>query len=155
MFYPLFYIYRDKKSHQRTKCVIKPNLGVLAQCSAKPIYWPQVVVKEITAFISGPSKENRQLMLKRPELPDGFQRRVSKGSIRGEGCRVPDQLVDILLISWCWGNTAVFQMTASSTFWSQLVWGLSVCGQHAINFFHLVGTLVPAKQLKDTDQVII
>ena len=38
-------------------------------------------------------------MLKRPEPPDGFQARVFKGNIiRFEGCRVHDQLVDILLI---------------------------------------------------------
>ena len=30
----------------------------------------------------GPSKENEQLMLKRPELPEGFQGRVFKGKVR-------------------------------------------------------------------------
>ena len=38
-------------------------------------------------------------MLKRPEPPDGFQGRVCKGNIiRFKGCRVHDQLVDILRI---------------------------------------------------------
>ena len=38
-------------------------------------------------------------MLKRAEAPDGFQARVFKSNIiRFEGCRVHDQLVDILLI---------------------------------------------------------
>lgn len=38
-------------------------------------------------------------MLKRPEPPDGFQGGVFKGNIiRFEGCRVHDQLVDILRI---------------------------------------------------------
>ena len=38
-------------------------------------------------------------MLKRPEPPDGFQRRVFKGNIiMFEGGRVHDQLVDILRI---------------------------------------------------------
>ena len=38
--------------------------------------------------------------------------------------------------------------SVSSTFWFQLVWGLRVCGQHAVNFFHLVGASAPAKQLQ-------
>ena len=58
-------------------------------------------MKESTVFICrSPSKEKGQLMLKRPELPYGFQGRVFKGNIRGEGCRMPDQLLDILLIGW-------------------------------------------------------
>ena len=38
--------------------------------------------------------------------------------------------------------------SASSTFWFQLVWVLCACGQHIVNFFHLVGVLVSARQLK-------
>ena len=43
----------------------------------------------------GSSKEKKQLMIKRPKLPDGknFKR-------QGEGPRVSDQFVDILLIDW-------------------------------------------------------
>ena len=48
--------------------VIKPNLDPLTQCTAKPIYWHQVMVKKNTVFIAGPSQEKRKLMLKRPEL---------------------------------------------------------------------------------------
>ena len=59
------------------------------------------------------------------------------------GC---DQLMDILLIGWWEGKWEL----ASSTFWFQQVWGLNACGQHTINFSHLVGILVSAKQLKDT-----
>ena len=55
-----------------------------------------------------------------------------------------DQLVDILLIGWWWGN----RESAPSTFWFQPVWGLRACGQHTVNFFHLVGDSVSAKQLK-------
>ena len=33
------------------------------------------------------SMENRQLILSRPELPDGFQGGAFRGSIWGEGCR--------------------------------------------------------------------
>ena len=47
-----------------------------------------------------PSKENRQLMLKSSKLPDGFQRRVFKDNIRGKGCRVSDQLMNIFFIGW-------------------------------------------------------
>ena len=68
--------------------IVSPSLalGLLDQRAAKPIYRHQVVVKESTVFIAGPSKEKRQRMLKRPKLPDGFQRRVFKGNILGEGC---------------------------------------------------------------------
>ena len=72
------------------------NLDPRAQCAAKPIHW--VVVKESTMFISGPRKKNKWLMLKRPKL-NGFQGRVFNGKIRGKGCGVHDQLMDILLIS--------------------------------------------------------
>ena len=57
------------------------------------------------------------------------------------GC---DQLMDSLLIGWWRGN----QESPSSTFWSQLFWGLCVCGRHTGNFFHPVGVLVSVKQLK-------
>ena len=40
-----------------------------------------------------PSKENRQLMLKRPELPDGFQARIFK-DVLGE------RVVGCLISSW-------------------------------------------------------
>ena len=47
-----------------------------------------------------PSKENRQLMLRISELLDGFQGMVFKGNIRGEGCRVCDQLNNFVLFGW-------------------------------------------------------
>lgn len=37
----------------------------------------------------------------------------------------------------------------SSIFWLQL--GLYTCGQHMVNFFHLVGALAPAEQLQEYD----
>ena len=46
------------------------------------------------------SKDNRQLMFKRPELPSGCQARMFTGSIMTKGHRVHGQLVDILLIGW-------------------------------------------------------
>ena len=40
-------------------------------------------------------------MLRRPELLDGFWAKGFKCNIKGEGCKVCDQLVDILLFG-CW-----------------------------------------------------
>ena len=47
------------------------------------------------------------------------------------------------------------QRSALSIFTLQLVWGLHASGQHAVDFFHLVGVLISEKQLKDLDQDII
>ena len=58
------------------------------------------------------------------------------------GC---DQLMVVLWIGWWWGKW----VSASLTFWFQLVWGLCACGQHTVNFSHLVRVSVSAKQLKD------
>lgn len=48
----------------------------------------------------GPSKVNGQLLLKRPELPDGFQGRAFKGRGERAGHRLCDQLTDIS--DWLW-----------------------------------------------------
>ena len=37
-------------------------------------------------------QRDRQLVIKRPELSNGFQGRVFKGKIWGDGCRVHDRL---------------------------------------------------------------
>ena len=58
----------------------------------------QNVVMESAAFIT-PSKEFRQLILKRPKVPKGFQGKVFKDS-EGGGHEVCDPLTDILLIGW-------------------------------------------------------
>lgn len=44
------------------------------------------------------------------------------------------QLGDILLIDGWWGHWE----SASLTFWFHRVWGLCICGQHALDFFHFV-----------------
>lgn len=44
--------------------------------------------------------ESRQLVLKRPELSEGFQGKVFKDREREGGCGGCDQCVDILLIGW-------------------------------------------------------
>lgn len=46
-----------------------------------------------------PSKENRQLLLKRPELPDGFQGGVFKSSVR-EGLQSALSAC-MQLLAWC------------------------------------------------------
>ena len=46
-------------------------------------------------------------------------------------------------------------MQPSAAFWFQPIWNLHACGQHAVNFFHLGGLSVPAKQLKNVAQNII
>ena len=40
-----------------------------------------------------PSKEKGQLIFKRSQIPDSFQARVFKNSVRGEGHRIRDQLL--------------------------------------------------------------
>ena len=70
---------------------------------------------------------NRQLRLKRPEFPNGFQGSILflqgsifKGSIADEGSRIPD----FLFIGWLRSNSVVFQESSPSTLWFWRVWGL-------------------------------
>ena len=58
-----------------------------------------------------------------------------------------DQLMSILLIDWWWSKWE----SASLTFWFQLVWGLVLMGniEYTVNFSHLVGVSISAKELKD------
>ena len=58
------------------------------------------------------------------------------------------------LTGWWWGNRVLFRESQSST-WFQHIWDLPAGGQHAVDFLHLVGGLVSAKQLKDVAQDII
>lgn len=51
-----------------------------------------------------PSKESRHLVLKRPALLGAFLRKVFPDKVREEGCRVRNQLMDILLLGGWWGN---------------------------------------------------
>lgn len=58
------------------------------------------------------SKEKKQFMLKIAEL-NGFQARFYKDSTRGEGLRMSDQLMDLLLViggevtEWCFGISVI------------------------------------------------
>ena len=58
-------------------------------------------MKESAAcLLQGPSKKSRQLVLKRPKLPEGSQGKVFKDRVEEEGCGMCDQLVYILLTGW-------------------------------------------------------
>ena len=55
-------------------------------------------MKESAAcLLQGPSKKSRQLVLKRPKLPEGFQGKVFKDSVRVGNYGEDGQLMDILL----------------------------------------------------------
>ena len=83
-------------------------------------------------------------MLKRPEPHESFHGEDFKDKVGGGAGRlvhgVSDQLVDILLIGWWWGNQE------STSTWFQPVWGLCACGQHTC--FHLAGVSISPKMLK-------
>ena len=96
----------------------------------------------------GPSKENKQLVLKSPELPEGCQRRVFKGKFvggEGEGCRVCDSL----LIGWWWGNRVVFRESQSSAFTFQPVWGPVLVLSLRLPSSTWVGTPAPVEEHRD------
>ena len=57
-------------------------------------------------YCRAPSKENGQLMLKRPKLPNGIQGRGFKVSVREGGCKVYDQLVHNSQIGWHQGEVS-------------------------------------------------
>ena len=64
-------------------------------------------------------------------------------SVQGTGL---DQLMDSLLIGWWRGSWE----SETSIIWFQPVWGLRICGQQTVNFFHLVGVSVSAKTAQRT-----
>lgn len=68
-------------------------------------------------LLRGTSAVLRQLVLKSPDLPDGFQRKIFKGRVREGGCRGPHQLIDIFLIGWGRGK----RESTTSVFWFQQV----------------------------------
>ena len=53
-------------------------------------------------------------------------------------------LADVFLVGCCGGD-----WESASSFWFQPAWGLHACGQHTVNFFHLLEVSVSAKQLKE------
>ena len=73
-----------------------PDLDLLAFHAAKPVHGHWVMVKERTAFIAEYGGRRWGGSIPKTRTPDGFQRRVFKGTIWGEGCRGHD----FFLIGW-------------------------------------------------------
>ena len=67
-------------------------------------------------YCRAPSRENGQLMLKKPEYPDGFQGRGFKGNVR-EGAAVCE--ISLCIVLRLVGIKVKLQV--SSTFWFQPV----------------------------------
>ena len=59
-----------------------------------------------------------------------------------------DQLTAIFLVAGWWGHWE----SASSTFWSQPLWGLCACGQKSVDFFHWSGLWPLRNSCKDMAQ---
>ena len=108
------------------------------------IYQQQIMMRKVWGLLQEPSKESRQLVLKRPQIPSGFQGKVFKNTVKEGVCGCVDKLMDILVMGCWWGNLE----STSLTFWFQLVWGLCACGQHRVNLFRLVRVSISAEQLK-------
>ena len=111
------------------------------------------MVKESTVFIVGPSRENGQLLLKRPELLDEFQRRVSEKEKRGRGwqgtwstCRHSSDWLVVRLPGGISGININFPVPTSLE---------SIYRRSAVNFFHLMQAFISAKQCKDMVQDFI
>ena len=104
------------------------------QVSMHDVLWCQlcqnIIVWSRKRFIAEPSKENGWFMLKRSEIADGFQGRVFKGKIWGEGCTV----YNFFLIGWWWGNTMITQDSCAHLKLPSSTW---------------VGALFPVKELKN------
>ena len=81
-------------------------------------------------------------MLKRPKLPDGFQGKVFNARVRErvEGC-VISSWTFLLLV----GSVVTGSQHCQPSGSIQPVCGLRACGQHIVNFFHLLGVLGSAK----------
>ena len=80
------------------------KLGTACMCSKKKSTDTGLWRRKVQCLLQGPSKGSRQPVLKRSGLPDSFQGRVFKDRVSGKVCRVHDYLMDILQISWWWGN---------------------------------------------------
>ena len=79
-------------------CCYRTKLGSTHSHAVKPNYWHWVVVKESAVFISGhKARSSGQLVLKTPELPDGFHQSIFKGQVR-EGC---SRVCDGEVTGWC------------------------------------------------------
>lgn len=59
-----------------------------------------------------------------------------------------------LLVHQCWGNRVVLQESQSSASGSNQSQGLHTQGYYVVNFFHLVRSLVSAKQFRKVHQIL-
>ena len=123
---------------KRLNIVTKLNLGQLACCTVKPIYWSQVVVKENLTFIAGAKQGGWAACAQKTWTPAWLSGKGFLRQCKGES-QVCDQLMHNSLIAWWWGDRVMFLESQSSSFWFQWTWGLHAGGQHAINFFYLGG----------------
>lgn len=113
------------------------------------------VVKESTMFTAGhQTRRMGSLCAKDMSSSIAFQEGFWK-TLRGERHRVHDQLMPNSLMGWWWGNSDVSGISAISLLVPASLGFMCTGGQHAANFFHLVGVLVSAQQLKDMAQDII
>ena len=69
-------------------------------CSKASLLTPGCGEGKCSVYCRHQAKTPGQLVLKSPELPEGFQGKVYKDRVREPGCGVCDQLVDLLLIGW-------------------------------------------------------
>ena len=89
---------------------VLPNPGSYVRGTVRPNKHKHRGLDQTKVYFRAPSKKNRWLMLKRPNLKDGFQERVFKGKIRDEGYRV----CDFLLADWWWGKRVIFLESRST-----------------------------------------
>lgn len=61
--------------------VMEQYLGLLAQSSANQSTDTGLWQRKVQCLLQG-AKQGEQAMIKKPELPNGFQGEVSKGSVR-------------------------------------------------------------------------
>ena len=86
-----------------------------------------------------PSQENRKLMLQWPDLPHGFQTRVFKHRVRGEGRR---KLISLWTFFWFVGGEATGWCLRNHNLLVPTSLGSSACGQHVVpSSLHLGGSL--------------
>ena len=78
----------------------KPHLSLPGHAQQSQPTDTELCWKKVKYLLQAPNKESRQLMLKRPKLPKGFQGEVFKDKVRAGGCGVCDQLVGVFLIGW-------------------------------------------------------
>ena len=117
--------------------VTQPNLGLLpcaqwGQSADSWLWW-----RKVQHWLQRTMQGVQAAIAENTWTPRWLSGKVFKDRVRERGWEVLDQLVDILLIGWWWGNQG--SISTSSNFWVQLIWGLCACGQHTVNFFSLVG----------------